>query len=276
MQVRRANMHDIIEMQHCNLRCLPENYNLRYYFYHYMSWPHLLHVLEDINGTVAGYVLAKLDDEEDPKKIHGHITSLAVLRTHRRLGAAGTLMNNSMRQMRGVDDATMCSLHVRRTNAAALHLYQDTLSFRCAGVESAYYVDQEDAFHMKRLFKMPAAPTSEKVSYVTPSGELKHTKLEPEELAKLNGTIEMPKFYAALQAAPAAKEHHHHNHGAGCGCGPAPAKKEEAKKADESKADSKGKKAAAAAAPAKSVDVDAQLAAIEGDSKGGKGKGKKK
>jgi peptide alpha-N-acetyltransferase len=39
--------------------CLPENYNLKYYYYHILSWPQLLHVAE-VEGTVAGYVLAKM------------------------------------------------------------------------------------------------------------------------------------------------------------------------------------------------------------------------
>ena len=25
--------------QHCNLSCLPENYQMKYYFYHILSWP---------------------------------------------------------------------------------------------------------------------------------------------------------------------------------------------------------------------------------------------
>ena len=32
-------MHDMIAIQACNLACLPENYNLRYFLYHLMAWP---------------------------------------------------------------------------------------------------------------------------------------------------------------------------------------------------------------------------------------------
>jgi ribosomal protein S18 acetylase RimI-like enzyme len=201
MQVRRATMREVIEMQHCNLRCLPENYNLRYYYYHYLSWPQELHVLEDVNGQVAGYVLAKLDDEDDLKKKHGHVTSLAVLRTHRKLGAASTLMRAAMQQMYETDDANFCSLHVRKTNAAALHLYQDSLKFRCVEVDEKYYVDDEDAYHMKRFFKLPSAEKSTtgggsgggvKVAYITPQSELKWTRLDQEMLQQINA--DMPGF----------------------------------------------------------------------------------
>ncbi|EAN79417.1 N-acetyltransferase subunit ARD1 [Trypanosoma equiperdum] len=153
MQVRRATMEDMYQMQHCNLRCLPENYNLRYYLYHILSWPQLLYVQEDNNGNVVGYVLAKMEEEEHAEKVFGHITSIAVLRTHRRLGIASRVMNAALHEMEHEYDANFCSLHVRKTNDAALHLYQNTLNFRCANVESKYYVDEEDAYHMKRFFK---------------------------------------------------------------------------------------------------------------------------
>ena len=56
-----------------------------------MTWPQLLFVAEDqsdaSNFKIVGYVLAKMEDTEegkDKKKFsHGHITSLAVLRTYR-------------------------------------------------------------------------------------------------------------------------------------------------------------------------------------------------
>ncbi len=50
-------------MQHCNLLCLPENYQLKYYFYHGLSWPQLSYVAEDDEGKIVGYVLAKMYKE---------------------------------------------------------------------------------------------------------------------------------------------------------------------------------------------------------------------
>ena len=47
-------------MQHCNLLCLPENYQMKYYFYHCLSWPQLSYVAEDESGRIVGYVLAKM------------------------------------------------------------------------------------------------------------------------------------------------------------------------------------------------------------------------
>lgn len=80
-----------MNMQHCNLLCLPENYQMKYYFYHGLSWPQvrpppfsrtlgcplgtlgchprpsppfpppqLSYIAEDENGKIVGYVLAKM------------------------------------------------------------------------------------------------------------------------------------------------------------------------------------------------------------------------
>ena len=107
-------------MQQANLSCLPENYQMKYYFYHILSWPQLSFVAEDHKKRVVGYVLAKMYvvaalgasvslsretlkqaarfvcREEDPsEEPHGHITSLAVLRTHRKMGLATQLMQQA-------------------------------------------------------------------------------------------------------------------------------------------------------------------------------------
>jgi len=149
MNIRCAKPEDLMNMQHCNLLCLPENYQMKYYFYHGLSWPQLSYVAEDENGKIVGYVLAKMeeDSEDDP---HGHITSLAVKRSHRRLGLAQKLMNQSSRAMVECFNAKYVSLHVRKSNRAALHLYTNTLGFQIHETEPKYYADGEDAYAMKR------------------------------------------------------------------------------------------------------------------------------
>jgi ribosomal protein S18 acetylase RimI-like enzyme len=142
---------DLIAMQSTNLWCLPENYQMKYYFYHVLSWPQLLYVAEDVNGAIVGYVLAKM--EEDAEIPHGHITSLAVLRTHRKLGLASKLMANAQAAMVQVFDAEYVSLHVRRSNRAALHLYQTTLGYQVNDIEAKYYADDEDAYDMRKILQ---------------------------------------------------------------------------------------------------------------------------
>ncbi|KAJ0064279.1 hypothetical protein NL108_001610, partial [Boleophthalmus pectinirostris] len=107
------------------------------------------YIAEDENGKIVGYVLAKM--EEDPDDVpHGHITSLAVKRSHRRLGLAQKLMDQASRAMIENFNAKYVSLHVRKSNRAALHLYSNTLKFQISEVEPKYYADGEDAYAMKR------------------------------------------------------------------------------------------------------------------------------
>lgn len=150
ISVREATSEDLLQMQQTNLWCLPENYNLKYYLYHILSWPQLLCVAEDHKGKVVGYVLAKMEDDDAPP--HGHITSLSVLRTHRKCGLATKLMTSSHERMVETFDAQRVALHVRRSNRAAFHLYSETLDYYIRDVEKGYYADGEDAYDMRKDF----------------------------------------------------------------------------------------------------------------------------
>ncbi|KAI9731735.1 MAG: N-terminal acetyltransferase A complex catalytic subunit ard1 [Cirrosporium novae-zelandiae] len=169
MDIRLLHSSDIPSVQLCNLTNLPENYQLKYYLYHALCWPQLSFVAVDVskksrfkansknggsgNGhdydKIVGYVLAKMEEEPSDGIPHGHITSLSVMRTHRKLGLAEKLMRMSQRAMAEVYSAHYVSLHVRVSNTAALHLYRDTLGFEVQNTESKYYADGEDAFGMR-------------------------------------------------------------------------------------------------------------------------------
>eukprot|EP00833_Pecoramyces_ruminatium_P017593 jgi/Orpsp1_1/1191625/evm.model.d7180000087419.1 len=67
---------------------------MKYYIYHEVTWPQLSFVAEDHQGRIVGYVLAKMEEDQSEPP-HGHITSLSVLRSYRRLGLASRLMAQS-------------------------------------------------------------------------------------------------------------------------------------------------------------------------------------
>ncbi|WPK27609.1 hypothetical protein PUMCH_005005 [Australozyma saopauloensis] len=199
--IRRATIRDVQAMQNANLLNLPENYQLKYYMYHILSWPQTSFVattydvdepedessekdvvdqLAEVNlagfttvdsaeidpkgdsayinkgEKIVGYVLGKMEDDPDAEdKIpHGHITSLAVMRTYRRMGLAEKLMKQLLYAMCEVFKARYVSLHVRKSNRAALHLYRDSLTFEVTSIEKCYYQDDEDAYAMKKVFKL--------------------------------------------------------------------------------------------------------------------------
>lgn len=193
INIRRATIEDVQAMQNANLLNLPENYQLKYYMYHILSWPQASFVAttydvedtedEEENGEVlaedvlpeietkdpkgdtsyirkgekiVGYVLGKMEDdpEAEDKTPHGHITSLAVMRTYRRMGLAEKLMRQSLHAMCEVFKAQYVSLHVRKSNRAALHLYRDSLKFEMTNIEKSYYQDGEDAYAMRKDLKL--------------------------------------------------------------------------------------------------------------------------
>ncbi|KAI9811620.1 MAG: N-terminal acetyltransferase A complex catalytic subunit ard1 [Pycnora praestabilis] len=158
MDIRVLHPSDIPHVQTANITNLPENYFCKYYLYHVLSWPQLSYVAVDVSRPkktpydpprIVGYVLAKMEEEPTDGVQHGHITSLSVMRTHRRLGLAEKLMRQSQRAMVETFGAQYVSLHVRMSNVAALRLYRDTLGFKVEKVESKYYADGEDAYSMK-------------------------------------------------------------------------------------------------------------------------------
>jgi len=82
MNIRVARVEDLIGMQACNLENLPENYVMKFWMYHEMTWPQISFVAEDNQGRIVGYVLAKIEEpSEDDKtsEIHGHVNSISVL-----------------------------------------------------------------------------------------------------------------------------------------------------------------------------------------------------
>ena len=62
-------------------------------------------------------------------------------------------MRRSQKEMQDVFGAEYVSLHVRKSNRAAFHLYSVTLAYTVNDVEKGYYADGEDAYDMRCYFQ---------------------------------------------------------------------------------------------------------------------------
>jgi ribosomal protein S18 acetylase RimI-like enzyme len=113
---------------------------------------------EDIHPVLQrfiGLIFPREEESSDGEPPHGHVTSISVLRSYRRLGLAKKLMvqsrapSNSFsiylltrcspeEAMANVHRAAYVSLHVRKSNRAALGLYKDTLGFSVKDIEKKY------------------------------------------------------------------------------------------------------------------------------------------
>lgn len=156
--LRPATVQDLQGMQQVNLANLPENYTLKYIFYHGVSWPQGSYVatVTDAAGRekIVGYVLAKMEDDNQERPEDSlpaaHVTSVSVMRSYRKLGIAAALLRQCLRSMRESYGAESVSLHVRKSNSAALHLYKETLQFEVLKIDEGYYADGEDAYSMMK------------------------------------------------------------------------------------------------------------------------------
>lgn len=94
-----------------------------------------------------------------PVVLHVRDCSLiqAVKRSHRRLGLAQKLMDQASRAMVECFDAKYVSLHVRKSNRAALHLYRNTLKFEW--VNAACFVGVLSSYTCFRFVSMTLSLT---------------------------------------------------------------------------------------------------------------------
>lgn len=165
-----------------------------------MSWPQLIHVAQNENKEIVGYVLAKMEEDANPP--HGHITSLAVRREYRKCGIATRLMRAAHARMKESFGAVFCSLHVRYTNRAAFHLYSETLGYKIAKIEAGYYADGEDAYEMKCEFEQQAKSKKKKMAAVSAaiqqiSDQLSQTDLNKESASRPTASTAAPVATAA-------------------------------------------------------------------------------
>ncbi len=108
------------------------------------------YVLKTVEGIVAAFCCVWLVLDEL------HINNIAVRPSYRRLGLARTLLEHVMHEATG-KGATRATLEVRRSNAAALRLYE-RLGFEVTGVRPNYYTNPvEDALILWRSMPVPAA-----------------------------------------------------------------------------------------------------------------------
>ena len=182
-------------------------------------------------------MLAKLEEEDssedkkgEKKPVEAHVTSLSVLRTHRKLGIATKLMRASHRQMKNVFQCDSCTLRVRVTNRAAFTLYKTVLGYTVRDVDKSYYADGEDAYDMQLKFtdtdeeskageenpeagkafdqyaeSNPKAPTLLKAKKTTATEEAKESDAETEASAGSKAAKNKKKREKAKAAAAAKK-----------------------------------------------------------------------
>jgi hypothetical protein len=98
-----------------------------------------------------------------------------------KINTATMLMKRSQREMADVFDAEYVSLHVRKSNRAAFHLYSVTLVYEVNDVEKGYYADGEDAYDMRCYFKKDTTQNNQENNNVV---EKKRNEVDDEKVVE--------------------------------------------------------------------------------------------
>jgi len=116
----------------------------------------IVHLLADYNsvsliareeGNIVGFVSGVIQAEEN--SLIGHIVTIDVLRSHRRMGLGIKLLQEIERIFKEKDVKTCC-LEAREDNKVALNLYQK-LGYRKVGRLKNYYGKAHGMFLRKSL-----------------------------------------------------------------------------------------------------------------------------
>lgn len=153
---RRMVCSDLLQCNNVNLDSFTDNFNSAFYMGYLTQWPELCIVAETPDGTIAGYVIGKV--EGVGKDWHGHVTAISVAPQFRKSEVATELM----KRLHDVSDAYRCyyvDLFVRETNKAAIRFYQ-RLGYSTYRVVPKYYTgnNPEDAWDMRKSLSRAQEP----------------------------------------------------------------------------------------------------------------------
>lgn len=171
ISIRRVKISDCLQMQQTNLHCLPENYYLWYWLYHYLLCPQTSHVAINCRGQLIGYVLGKTDDDQK-KGIVGNVNSVAVYNGYRKLNLASKLLEFTHIQFKRCFNTKSVTLNVRETNRGGKILYMNRLGYKFEKSESNYYADGESGWLLRYTF--PVEPGSETTETKPHGKKLQH------------------------------------------------------------------------------------------------------
>nr|CEL68446.1 TPA: Ard1-prov protein, related [Neospora caninum Liverpool] len=138
---------DLFRFNAVNLDGFTETFLQSFYLRYLSNWPELCIVADGPDGTVAGYIIGKVEGKG--RDWHGHVTALSVAPEFRKCGLARKLMAFLEDISEKKFKCYYVDLYVRVSNTVAVNFYRE-LGYRVWKTEKGYYSGQEDALDMRK------------------------------------------------------------------------------------------------------------------------------
>jgi len=147
VSLRPMLVDDLLHFNNVNLDSWTETFSMSFYFNYLTRWPECCAVAEAVDGSIAGYIIGKV--EGSGEDWHSHISAISVAPEFRRSGVANRLMEYIEEISTKVHDNYFVDLFVRPTNKAALSFYEG-LGYVIYRTVVGYYSEDEDAYDMRK------------------------------------------------------------------------------------------------------------------------------
>ena len=150
--IRRCTFKDLENVKQLNEKELPEDYPFFFYKSILENFPEafLVACKKHDPNYILGYIMWRIEKVPSKNSLRlinkGHLVSIAVIESYRRMGIASALLSKSMPEILN-QNITEYVLEVRISNHQAVSLYQN-FNFKTEGVKKKYYKDGENAFYM--------------------------------------------------------------------------------------------------------------------------------
>lgn len=154
INIRKATLDDIDEIDKCNRLVLPENYDKKIYeqVFGYDGISSFV-VTKEKTNKIIGYIISYVQQDNTKKttipSLEGHIMSIGILEDYRRKGYGKKLLECVENDLKKRFNIKYMTLHVRKTNKPAQYLYSKLYYNRHKKIKK-YYDNNKDDFLMKK------------------------------------------------------------------------------------------------------------------------------
>ena len=150
--IRQCTFEDLENVKEVNEKELPEDYPFFFYKSILDNFPEsfLVAYKKHDPDYILGYIMWRIERIPSKNSLRlinkGHLVSIAVIESYRRMGIASALLSKSMPEILK-QNITEYVLEVRVSNHEAVSLYQ-SFNFETEGIKKKYYKDGENAYYM--------------------------------------------------------------------------------------------------------------------------------